>query len=159
MRLLMLVTVLAALTAAGAATAHDNADPGRNLRASLRPPADGPAEAYGKVDFRQPEDADKIVYLDVSVRHLLPNRSYYLERATDATVDGVCTGMNWLRLGKGLDPAAIDTNANGAGRASLFRDLAAVPTGTELDIRFRVLDAVTSGVVLQSGCYEFTVSQ
>jgi hypothetical protein len=163
MRLIKLFVLLAALTVVGAAAADDDSDRGRdrgrNLDVVLAPPADGPAEAFGKVDFRQPRDEQKIVYLDVSVRHLLPDRSYYLERAVDTPVDGVCTGTNWLTLGKGLDPEAIATNAHGTGRAALFRDLTAVPTGTELDIRFRVIDAVTSGVVLQSRCYQFTVSQ
>jgi hypothetical protein len=71
----------------------------------------------------------------------------------------VCTGASWLRLGRGADPQAIDTDAAGAGRAELFRDLSALPTGMEFDIRFRVVDGTTSGVVLQSGCYEFTVSE
>ncbi|MDP9491976.1 MAG: hypothetical protein M3P42_07225 [Actinomycetota bacterium] len=159
MRLLMLFALLAALTAGAAAADDESPADGRNLNVSLGPPADGPADAFGKVDFRQPRDEHKIVYLDVRVRRLLPNRSYYLERAVDTAVDGVCTGTNWLRLGKGLDPEAITTNANGAGRAALFRDLAAVPTGTEFDIRFRVIDAATSGVVLQSHCYQYTVSQ
>lgn len=159
MRLIKLFALLAALTVAGAAAADESPDRGRNLKVALPPPADGPAEAFGKVDFRQPKDEDKIVYLDVRVRHLLPNRSYYLERAVDTPVDGVCTGPMWLRLGRGNDPEAIATDANGTGRTALFRDLAAVPTGTELDIRFRVIDAVTSGVVLQSLCYQFTVSQ
>jgi hypothetical protein len=161
MRLITLFALLAALTVVGAAAADDDESPdrGRNLKVALPPPADGPAEAFGKVDFRQPRDEQKIVFLDVSVRHLLPDRSYYLERAVDTPVDGVCTGTNWLRLGKGLEPEAIETNAHGSGRAALFRDLAAVPTGMELDIRFRVIDAVTSGVVLQSLCYQFTVSQ
>jgi hypothetical protein len=40
----------------------------------------------------------------------------------------------------------------------LFRDLAAAPTGSQFDIHFRVIDAVTSAPVLQSSCYRFTVS-
>jgi hypothetical protein len=160
MRLLTLFALLAALTVAGAAAADDEGPDrsGRNFNAALAPPADGPADASGKVEFRQPMDADKIVYLGVRVR-LLPDRSYYLERAVDTTVDGVCTGTNWLTLGHGPVPAAIPTNHWGSGRAALFRDLAAVPTGLQHDIRFRVIDAATSGVVLQSRCYQFTVSQ
>jgi hypothetical protein len=159
MRLLTLFALLASLAAAGAAAAHEKSDQGRNLDVTLEAPADGPADAIAEVEFRQPRDEDKIVYLDLRVRHLLPNRSYYLQRATDAPVDGVCTGTNWLTLGKGLEIEALVTNDHGAGRAALWRDLAAVPTGTEFDIRFRVIDAATSGVVLQSRCYQFTVTQ
>jgi len=159
MRLFTLLAVLATMMVAAAAAAHENPDRGRNLDISLRPPADGPAGASAEVEFRQPRDENKIVYLDVRLRRLLSNRSYYLQRATDTPVDGVCTGTNWLTLGHGLVPVAIQTNHRGSGRAALFRDLAAAPTGAELDIRFRVIDTVTEGVVLQSRCYQFVVSQ
>jgi hypothetical protein len=158
MRLLTLFALLVTLAVAGAAAAHESPEQGRNLNVRLKPPSDGPADGFGKVDFRQPRDEAKIVYLDVFVR-LLPDRSYLLERAVDTTLDGVCTGTSWLTLGQGLVPEAIETSASGSGRAALSRDLAAIPTGTQFDIRFRVIDAVTQGVVLQSRCYQFTVSQ
>jgi hypothetical protein len=160
MRLVKLFLVLAALTALSAAAAQaDPATPNFNLQVILRPVAGGPDDGFGLVKFRQPNDADKIVYLDVWVRDLAPNHGYYLQRATDSNVDGDCTGTNWLTLGRGLVPEAITTDETGTGRAELFRDLAAVPLGSRFDIHFRVIDAVTSAVVLQSGCYEFTVSQ
>jgi hypothetical protein len=160
MRLLKLCAVLVALTTVSAAAAQaDPATPNFNLQVILRPVASGPDDGFGLVKFRQPKDADKIVYLDVWVRDLAPNHSYYLQRATDTNVDGDCTGTNWLTLGRGLVPEAITTDETGTGRAELFRDLAAVPLGSRFDIHFRVIDAVTSAVVLQSGCYEFTVSQ
>jgi hypothetical protein len=158
MRLLKLFAVLATVTAAAAAAAH--ADPGRHLQAVLRPAEGGPANGFGLVKFRQPKDTEKIVYLDLWVRDLLPNHSYRLQRAVDTTVDDNCpdTEMTmWLTLGKGLVPEAVATDDRGSGRAELFRDLATVPTGRELDIHFRVVDAVTGAVVLQSACYQFTV--
>jgi hypothetical protein len=166
-RLIKLLAVFAALTvvAAPAAWAQSVGPTAslapweRNFVAFLLPVAGGPASGLGLVVFRQPQDADKIVYLDVWVLNLAPNHSYYLQRATDSTVDDDCTGTNWLTLGQGLVPQAITTNERGFGRASLFRDLAAVPVGTRLDIHFRVIDAATSAVVLQSGCYQFVVSQ
>jgi hypothetical protein len=88
----------------------------------LRPVAGGPANGFGLVKFRQPKDADKIVYLDVWVRDLAPNHDYYLQRAVDANVDDICTGTNWLTLGQGLVPEAIVTDESGTGRADLFRD-------------------------------------
>jgi hypothetical protein len=54
---------------------------------------------------------------------------------------------------------AITTDTGGTGRAQLFRDLAAFPAGMQFDIHFRVIDAATTAVVLESGCYQFTVSQ
>jgi hypothetical protein len=156
MRLLKLLTLFAALTAVAAAVAQ--ADPGRNLEAILRPAA-GAESGFGLVKFRQPKDEDKIVYLDVRVRDLEPNHSYSLQRATDTNVDDVCTGTNWLTLGQGLVPKAIETNDRGTGRAELSRDLFAISLGTEFDIHFRVIDSATMAVVLQSGCYQFTVSQ
>jgi hypothetical protein len=165
MRLLTLFA-LAMLTAAAAAAAQ--ADIGRrwgpetpnfNLQAVLRPASDGPQTGFGLVKFRQPNDAEKTVLLDVWVRDLVPNHSYYLERATDMNVNDDCDGMNWVRLGQGPTPVAITTDDTGTGRAALFRNLGVTPLGAEFDIYFRVVDPVSSDVVLKSGCYQFTVSQ
>jgi hypothetical protein len=164
---LISVAALVALTiVATAATPADAAGPtggpatpNFNLEVVLRPVAGGPESGFGLVKFRQPKDPDKIVYLDVWVRDLTANRSYKLRRATDTNVNDACTGTNWLTLGQGLAPAAITTDQNGTGRADLFRNLAAIPLGSEFDIQFRVIDAATSAVVLESACYQYTVSQ
>jgi hypothetical protein len=169
MRLLKLFAVLAALTtvtvvAAVAAQADSGgppwgpATPNFNLQVILRPVAGGTDNSFGLVKFRQPKDANKIVYLDVWVRDLAPNHSYNLQRAADPNVNDECTGT-WLTLGQGLVPQAITTDETGTGRADLFRDLVAIPLGTQFDIQFRVIDAVTSAVVLESTCYQYTVSQ
>lgn len=165
MRLLKLLA-LATLTAAAAASAQ--ADVGRpwgpetpnfNLQVVLRPAAGQPDDGFGLVKFRQPNDADRVVLLDVWLRGLAPNGSYELERATDSNVNDDCTGTNWLKLGQGPMPVAITTDDKGTGRAAFFRSLGVTPVGTEFDIHFRVLDAVSKAVVLESGCYQFTVSQ
>jgi hypothetical protein len=135
------------------------ATPNFNLEVILRPAAGGPENGFGLVKFRQPKDANKIVYLGTWVRDLAPAHSYALQRATDTNVDDDCTGSNWLTLGRGLEPAGIVTDQRGTGRADLFRDLAAVPLGMEFDIQFRVIDSETLDVVLESACYQFTVSQ
>jgi hypothetical protein len=127
-----------------------------NLQAVLRPVGDA---GFGLVKFRQPNDADRIVYLDVWVRDLAPSTDYSLQRAVDFTVDGNCTSSGWLTLGRGLQPQPITTDLSGTGRASLFRDLGAFATGSRFDIHFQVIDAATSTPVLASGCYEFVVSQ
>jgi hypothetical protein len=152
---LTFLVLLATLTAAGTAWAIET----RNFNAVLQPAAAGPENGFGTVKFRQPEDENKIVYLKVRVEGLLPNHGYYLQRATDAAVDDDCTGTNWLTLGRGLVPVAIETDDTGQGRAVLFRDLAAVPEGTRFDIHFRVVDAITNAVVLVSDCHQFTVLQ
>jgi hypothetical protein len=164
---LITVAALVALTAVTAAATRADAvgpswgpaTPNFNLEVVLRPVADGPDGGFGLVKFRQPKDADKIVYLDVWVRDLSANRSYNLQRATDMDVNDACTGMNWLTLGQGLVPAAITTDENGTGRADLFRNLSTIPLGTPFDIHFRVIDTATSAVVLESACYQYTVSQ
>jgi lysophospholipase L1-like esterase len=148
-----------AFEATAAAAAAAQADPGRNLDAVLRPVAGGPDKAAGLVRFRQPKDGDKLAYLHVSVQGLAPNHSYNLQRAVDTTVNADCTGTNWLTLGKGLAPQPITTDDRGTGGAELFRDLSAVPTGAQFDIQFRVIDAATSAVVLDSACSQYTVSQ
>jgi hypothetical protein len=163
MRLLRLLVVIATLTVVPVAAAGTDAiaQPSgseRNFVALLRPISGGPAHAFGVLLFRQPHDAEKVVFLDVWTLGLAPNHSYYLQRATDSTVDDDCQGTTWLTLGRGLEPQAIETNELGFGRAHLFRDLVTVPDGTRFDIQFRVIDSVTQDVVLVSSCYQFTVS-
>jgi hypothetical protein len=128
-----------------------------NLEVILRDVAGGPG--FGHVKFRQPNDADKIIYLDTWVRGLTPNHAYLLQRAADTNLDGACTSAAWLTLGKGLLAQAVTTDERGTGRELLFRDVAAIPTGTQFDIHFRLIDAGTGGPVLASGCYRYTVSQ
>jgi len=164
LRFLKVVAVLAALaamtTSAGtSARPSGPATPNFNLEAVLRPVTGGPDNGFGLVKFRQPKDSDTIAYLGVWVRDLAPNHDFALQRATDSIVNDDCVGTNWLTLGKGLAPQAITTDARGAGGAVLSRDLSAVPTGTQFDIQFRVIDAATSAVVLRSACHRFTVSQ
>src|SRR5229473_7107529 len=65
------------------------------------------AGGFGHVKFRQPNDADRIVYLDTWIRDLQPNTGYQLQRATDVNVNDDCTGTNWLTLGMGTVPQSI----------------------------------------------------
>jgi hypothetical protein len=112
------------------------------------------------VKFRQPNDASKIIYLDVWVRGLDSSHDYYLQRATDMNLlDESCTGTNWVKLGQGPTEQKITTNDGGTARAALYRELSSVAIGTRFDIYFQVIDAGTSDVVLESPCYRFTLSQ
>jgi hypothetical protein len=111
---------------------------------------------FGHIDFRQPRDADQIAYLDTSV-HLAPNHSYLLQRAVDTDQNGNCTSTAWLTLGRGLVPQAIATDGQGFGRELLWRDLSASPAGSQFDIHFQVIDAVTSAPLLRSDCHAFIV--
>jgi hypothetical protein len=88
------------------------------------------------------------------VRDLAPQHSYVLQRAVDApnAVDGTCTSGAWLDLG------GISTDDRGTGSAALSRNLPS-SVGTTFDIHFRVVDVGTKAPVLESGCYQFTVSQ
>jgi hypothetical protein len=115
-------------------------------------------DGSGLVKFRQAKDSTQnIIDLDVWVRDLSPNTSYSLQRATDTTLDDVCTGTNWLTLGQGLTPQPIVTDDGGTGRASLWRDLSLLSPGTAFDIHFRVIPTGTSTVVLASDCYRYLV--
>lgn len=122
----------------------------------LRDVSDG--GGFGHVKFRQPNDADRIVYLDTWVRDLTPNTTYLLQRATDAAVNDACAGTNWLTLGKGLTPQAITTDERGTGRESLFRNLGPAAIGATFDIHFRVIEQAGGAVVLESDCYQFVVT-
>jgi hypothetical protein len=143
---------------AAAGTQWGPETPPFNVEVILRDVTGG--RAFGHVKFRQPNDTEKIVYLNTWVRNLAPNHAYRLQRAVDMTLDGNCPHVetDWLTLGKGLAPQVITTDDRGTGREDLFRDLAAVPIGKQFDVNFRVIDAVSSSPVLESGCYRFTVS-
>jgi hypothetical protein len=112
----------------------------------------------GHIKFRQPPDAFYIVFLDTKVRGLAANTDYQLQRATDPVLDDNCTGVNWLTLGQLTVPLVIHTDGHGKGSAQFSRDLSGA-IGGQFDIHFRVIDAVTKAVVLESACYQFKVTQ
>ena len=87
--------------------------PNFNLEVILR------GDGFGLVKFRQPNDAQAIIYLDPWVRGLVPNTEYLLQRAVDGAVNDDCTSTAWLTLGRGLAPQSIVTDAGGpAGQSS-----------------------------------------
>lgn len=117
----------------------------------------GPGKGFGYIKFRQHKNESQMIYLDTWVVGLQPNMSYQLQRAVDTVLDGNCTSISWLTLGKGLDPQSIVTNNWGSGMAELFRSVATVPVGSTFDIHFRIVKENTEEVVLSSTCYEYTV--
>ena len=145
----------AALDVAG--TPWGPASPPFNLEAILRAPTG--QDGFGLVEFRQPNDADQLAYVDVWVRDLAPNGHYILKYATDTDVDGDCTGTDWVDLSRPHRPTPINTDDRGTGRAALFLDLTAFPAGSTFDIHFLVVDAFGGTVMLTSECYQFTVAQ
>jgi hypothetical protein len=150
----MTVAVLvAALFTSGAEAGPET--PPFNLQVILRDVSGG--KGFGHVEFRQRNDGSKIVFLDTWLRDLAPDRSYLLQRAVDTVLDGDCTSTAWLTLGKGVDPGPITTDDRGTGREDLYRSFAMLPTGSQFDIHFQVIDAITLAPVLQSDCYRFTV--
>jgi hypothetical protein len=161
-KLSVVLAVVAVVVPGAARPAQTAPQSDRNFAALLHSVTGNAADGVGALLFRQPEDAAKVVFLDVVVLHLEPGRSYLLQRATDGTVDDDCTGTNWLTLGQGVRPEAIVPDGRGAAVAHMNRDLAAVLTGTRLDIHFRLIDAATANsptptVVLTSSCHQFTV--
>lgn len=120
---------------------------------------DGEGNQNGHIHFRQDADAAKIITLDTKVHNLLPNHQYLLQRAVDPAnvVDGNCTSTSWLTLGHGLTPQSITTNDKGDGEEELWRDVSAVASGSSFDIHFRIIDAVSMAVVLNSDCYQYMV--
>jgi hypothetical protein len=132
----------------------DPATPNFHLEVVLWPTS---SSGFGLVKFRQPRDDAFVVLLDTWVRDLAPNTAYRLQRAVDTAVDDDCTSSDWLTLGQGLSPFAITTDENGTGTAALWRGVPALP-GTEFDIHFRVIEDGTGSVVLQSECYQYTIS-
>ena len=130
--------------------------PNYNLEILLRPA--GSWDGFGHVKFRQSgKDDVQRIDLGVWVRDLAPNTEYLLQRATDMNLNGSCTGVNWLILGKGPVPQSILTDEKGTGREDLFR-IVPNPAGSTFDIYFRIVrkDAPTVPVLI-SDCYQFTI--
>lgn len=118
-------------------------------------------DGSGFIAFRQPGVPAHVVFLDTRVRDLTPNTTYWLQRATDGTVDGQCIGTNWLTLGVLSRQLAITTDGDGNGRAVFTRDLSGA-IGKSFDIHFRVIranppDPLHPEIVLASRCYQFVV--
>ncbi len=113
----------------------------------------------GHIHFLQDADAAKIITLDTKVHNLLPNHQYLLQRAVDPinVVDGNCTSTSWLTLGHGLTPQSIMTNDKGDGQEELWRNVSTVASGSSFDIHFRIIDAESMAVVLDSDCYQYMV--
>ena len=162
MRLLKLFALIATLAAAAAPAQADVGPPWGpetphfNLEAVLRPTAIGPEKGFGLIKFRQPNDESTTIHLDVWVRDLAPNTTYYVQRAVDTNVDDNCTGTNWTMPLLGT----ITTDDSGTGRAELLRPLPAILLGMTFDIHFRIAETPTAAVgVLESDCYQYTVSQ
>jgi|SRR5688572_467748 hypothetical protein len=117
----------------------------------------GSGKSFGYIKFRQHKNETQMIYLDTWVLGLEANGRYQLQRAVDTVLDGNCTSVSWLTLGKGLVPESIVTNNWGSGVAELFRSVAAIPIGSTFDIHFRIVKENTEEVVLSSNCYEYTV--
>ena len=111
----------------------------------------------GFIAFRQDLSTPKIITLDTYVQHLQPNHEYLLQRAVDPinVVDGNCISTTWLTLGFGLTPQSIMTDGKGNGHEKLWRDLSSLASGSDFDIHFQVIDAVTNDVVFTSNCFEY----
>jgi hypothetical protein len=147
--------------------------PNYNLEVILRPCSSGVGgcvaggDGFGHVKFRQSgNDNVQRIDLGVWVRDLAPGTEYFLQRAVDTNLDGVCSSTSWLTLGLGtaLPPQSITTDDKGTGSEDLFR-IVANPAGTTFDIHFRIVQAVgpldhtpdPTKVVLTSDCYQYSV--
>jgi len=112
----------------------------------------------GFLKFRQKPDTARIINLDTWLFNLKPNHAYLLQRAVNPITDPTqCSSTAWLTLGLGLTPQSIHTDKWGFGFEPLYRDITAIPRGTEFYIHFQVIDSLTSEVVLSSDCYTYTV--
>lgn len=114
-------------------------------------------KGFGFLKFRQDPDTARIITLDTYVFNLMPNHSYLLQRAANPFSDPTCTNASWLTLGKGLVAQDIETDNKGDGHETLFRNVTAVPRGSDFHIDFQIIDAVTMAPVLSSDCYEYIV--
>src|SRR5258705_8080060 len=91
----------------------------------LRDVSDG--RGFGHVKFRQPNDGNRIVYLDTWVRDLKPNATYQLQRATDTAVHDDCLWTDLISPGWGGAPPGNHTDDPGNPAGELFPHLGTPP--------------------------------
>jgi len=116
------------------------------------------SKGFGFIKFRQNPDTARIINLDTWLFNLKPNHAYLLQRAVNPIADPTqCSSTAWLTLGLGLTPQSIHTDKWGFGFEPLYRDITAIPRGTEFYIHFQVIDSLTSETVLTSDCNTYTV--
>jgi hypothetical protein len=134
-----------------------NAQPAYDLDVLLLGPTND-SHGDGFIKFRQNPDSGRIVMLDTRVAHLEPNHAYILERAVNPIADTTgCSSTAWLKLGLGLTPMSIHTDAYGNGEADLWRNVSSVAPGTAFHIHFQIVDSVSAAPVLISDCYNYQV--
>jgi len=134
-----------------------NVKPAYDLDVLLLGPNKG-ASSSGFIKFRQNPDSLGIIKLGTRVSRLQPDHAYILERAVNPIADTTgCSSTAWLKLGAGLTPLSIHTDAFGNGEADLWRNVSAIPAGTAFHIHFQVVDSVSSATVLVSDCYNYAV--
>src|SRR2546423_9626758 len=124
--------------------------PNYNLEVILRPPCNADLEhcpiagdGFGHVKFRQSgNDNVQRIDLGVWVRGLTPDTEYFLQRAVDTNLNGVCSSTSWLPLGvgKALPAQSITPARKGPGSEALFRT-PANPPAAPCDIPFRIAQA------------------
>jgi hypothetical protein len=137
-----------------------NVPPFYNLDITLSPELSktAPGEnGAGFIKFRQDPDTARIITLETWIYHLQPNHAYQLQRAVDPISSSSCSSQVWLTLGKGLVAQAIQTDRQGNGHETLFRDVTGTARGTQFRIHFQIVDAVTMATVLTSDCFQYTV--
>lgn len=113
-------------------------------------------QGLGYVKFRQ-KDSLHNISLETWVFHLAPHHTYLLQRAVNPITDNTCSSTSWLTLGLGLTPQAIHTDKHGFAYEPLFRNVAAIPSGTQFRIHFQIVDSASKEPVLTSDCYSYTV--
>ncbi|MBS1933269.1 MAG: hypothetical protein JST96_04665 [Bacteroidetes bacterium] len=129
-----------------------------NLNVVLR--GQGSKEGFngslGFVKFRQ-NDTVHNINLYTWVFNLTPNHTYLLQRAVNPINDSTCSSTAWLTLGLGLTPQAIHTDKFGFAYEALYRNVSAIPSGTQFRIHFQIVDSASLETVLSSDCYSYTV--
>ena len=88
-----------------------------------------------------------------------PNTTYLVQRAFDPILDGACTGafITWPFLPfqpPGPNPVRLTTSPGGAGTAHFTFQIAFVPTGTQSEFIFRLIEESPNpgGTELRTAC-------
>lgn len=145
-------TVIAGVTTAALATAWLPASADGGTQSALSA-FRGQGSGHVKVEPTGEDQGTLVNQVTVNVQGLDPDRTFTVQRAVDRTPgDGVCTIDPGPPFGWTPD-ATITTSSGGSGAVHYDVHRSNVPSGTSLDIIFRV---VGDGTELRSACMTFT---
>ena len=145
--LVMLVTLLTLALGVGSRTASAEQGTQSNLTAKV-----GQGTGRINVSPTAKNDGTFSAEITINIHDAAPNTTFFVQRAPDLVVNGICTGTYLPNVG-----VTLTTSSGGAGATHFFAERGApFISGVQFDVVFQVYTADHS-TILQSECMTVTV--